>query len=179
MDIHEDVWLNKLAISKNSAIASKLTKNYLNLEIGVFSPEEFLNQSLELLDFKFTPNELTEAFCSIIGEEIDGMSSLINRIVSKGYKLAFFSDTSAIHMQQIIRNLSFDNLVIGGVFSYEVGALKPDKKMYETFEKRYGKPAIYIDDKISNCEGAEKFNWPTCCFDKSPEAFNIIKKILF
>ena len=69
-----------------------------------------------------------------------------------------------MHKNEVYSRLSFANLIIGGVYSYKVGAFKPDIKMFNEFEKRYGKPQIYIDDLENNCSGAVEYGWDVHCF---------------
>ncbi len=83
----------------------------------------------------------------------------MGEMVSAGFRFIYFSDTSSIHMSHFFRSNDFCHLVSGGVFSHEVGAKKPEAKMYETFERDYGKPWLYIDDRQCNIDAALERGW--------------------
>jgi FMN phosphatase YigB (HAD superfamily) len=166
--IDKDVWLDKLNISADNIVLRKelnLKKN--ELELGIIKEDEFLSKLNALTEKSFSKNEIITAYCSIIGNEIPGMNNLINDFVKSGFKIMFFSDTSSLHLNYVYSRLSFANLILGGVFSFEVGAFKPDIKMFNEFESRYGKPYIYLDDLEKNCIVAKKLGWETHCFTSS------------
>jgi FMN phosphatase YigB (HAD superfamily) len=146
----------------NGCKLSDIQDLYLKHEVGIIDTKAFLDLLTNLTGLK--RDRVIELFCSIIDEEIPGISDIMNELIDKGYQIALLSDTSQLHLDVSRSKLSFSNLVIGGVYSFEVGHLKPDISMYREFEKRYGKPALYIDDKEINCIGAEKIGWPIHCF---------------
>ncbi len=50
----------------------------------------------------------------------------------------------------------------GYIYSYEVGAMKPDAKIYESLEKlagRRGAEIIYLDDRPENVAGGAARGW--------------------
>ena len=163
--IDKNAWLDKLHISPdNIALRKELTDKKNKLEVGIISEDVFLTKLNDLTGKSFSKNELIAIYCSIIADEIFGMNDLISDLVNSGYKIMFFSDTSSIHLNYVYSKLSFAHLILGGVFSFKVGAFKPDIKMFNEFERRYGKPAIYIDDLEKNCIAAEKIGWNAHCF---------------
>ena len=57
----------------------------------------------------------------------------------------------------------------GGVFSYETGYMKPDRRIYEFFLRKYNidpNRAIFFDDKKENIEAAEKLGIKGVLFSK-------------
>jgi FMN phosphatase YigB (HAD superfamily) len=151
------------------------------LERGVITGNEWLTVFRHLTDNRFSGKELRNAWAMIIGEAIEGMPELARELVDAGCKLVFFSDTSEIHMQEVYRKLSFSNLVTGCVLSYEVGHKKPDTKMYAAFEKEYGKPLFYVDDRSANVEAGKRCGWNSHHFTtvvnmrQNLEEMNILK----
>jgi putative hydrolase of the HAD superfamily len=144
------------------------------LEKGKIETSDWLNIFQEATNNSFPDKELRKAWGMIIGEAIEGMPELAKELVDAGYKLVFFSDTSEIHMQEVYRNLSFANLVTGAVFSYEVGAKKPDDAMYKAFEDKYGKPVFYADDRDINIEGGNRNGWDSHLFTSA----DVLRKAL-
>ena len=110
----------------------------------------------------------TEIWNSMIGPDIPGMADAVRSLLARGgYRFVFFSNTSAMHLMQVLRMCSFCHLVTGGVFSYEAGTMKPDPGMYEAFEKTYGVPCLYFDDRKENVEAALRRGWPARVFTSS------------
>jgi len=67
----------------------------------------------------------------------------------------------------------FGHLVTGGVYSFSAGAMKPDPVIYEAFEREYGVPYAYFDDRAENVEGAKARGWNAFVYH-SPEEFRQI-----
>ena len=163
--IDKNAWLDKLGVSAdNTVLRKKIITKKNELELGIINQNEFLVALNRLTEKTFSINKLIEIYCTIIENEIDGMNDFMSDLVNSGFTLYFFSDTSSLHLNEVYSRLSFANLIIGGVFSFEVGAFKPDIKMFNEFEKRYGKPYIYIDDLETNCLSAIKNGWSAHCF---------------
>lgn len=129
------------------------------LERGMIDEKTCLDEFRRHVASTMSDEELIDAWNLILGEDMDGMPALAREIVALGYRFVFFSDISSIHLYQVYRQLSFANLVAAGVFSFEVGAKKPEIQMYEAFEKQHGRPVLYVDDKPENVEGGRLFGW--------------------
>ena len=88
-----------------------------------------------------------------------------------GPRRAFFVHVRHLpdHLDQVFKYCAFAHLVSGGIYSFEVGAFKLDGyAMFEAFERRYGRPLVFFDDRIEIVEHAREFGWNTIQF-KSPE----------
>lgn len=141
------------------------------LETGRMSNEEWFRIFSEYTGGRFRMEELAEIWNSMIGPDIPGMADAVRSLLARGgYRFVFFSNTSAMHLMQVLRMCSFCHLVTGGVFSYEAGAMKPDPGMYEAFEKAYGVPCLYFDDREENVEAARRRGWSARVFT-SAESF--------
>ena len=132
------------------------------MERDQISEKEWMKDFHKVTDHKFTDNELREAYNMVLGEEIDGMKEFLQQKVTEGYRIIFFSDTSEVHINSVLRNLSF---ITGGIYSFDMGAKKPEPEMYETFEKLYGIPNLYLDDKPENIEAGKKRGWNSYVFN--------------
>lgn len=128
------------------------------LDRGTLDCEEMLDDVLRRL-----PNFSREVARRVFYEwfhvlpPIDGMPELVAALREKGHKLYLISDISKIfaehaHRQPIIRD--FDGLVMSGV----LGITKPNPAIFRHLLDTYRlDPAecIFIDDRLSNVEGAE------------------------
>ena len=103
---------------------------------------------------------------------LDWTYSLINNLREKGYDIYYLSNWNKWSVKEILKTtetMDFLKDLDGGVFSYETGYMKPDKRIYEFFIKKYNidpNRAIFFDDKKENIEAAEKFGIRGVLFSK-------------
>ena len=76
----------------------------------------------------------------------------------------FFSDVSARHMKLVRRMFHASELVPDGIYSFETGAMKPEEPMFAAFEKRFGVPVLYVDDREILIDAAKKRGWNAVVF---------------
>lgn len=127
-------------------------------ERGGISEAEFLRRFRELTNSSLSETMLREAYCSIIGDPIDGMAGQVERWIENGVQPVFFSDTSALHLEEVRRKFPAARLIPEGIYSFEVGAKKPEPAMFAAFEARFGTPVAYYDDR-SELIAAAPANW--------------------
>jgi len=140
-------------------------------ECGRITAEEWLRQCREGVPAlqAISDSSFWAAFRSIIGPDQPGMGELTRRWVKAGYQLIFFSNTSSVHAEEVWRTITFAERISGGVYSYEVGCMKPDPAIYQAFEQRYGRPVLYLDDNSANVEQGLKVGWPARLFTGTDE----------
>jgi FMN phosphatase YigB (HAD superfamily) len=153
-----------------SQVPGELLAAIDRLERGTIPESEWLEVFQKNTGNRFSDEQLCYAWNLIIGEDMDGMPELIREITELGYSFIFFSDTSRLHIMDAYRKISFVHLISGHIYSYDVGAKKPEQGMYEAFEKTYGKPCFYLDDKPENIAGGERHGWTSHLFT-SAEGF--------
>jgi len=148
----------------SSGIPETLLESIDKMERNLISEQAWMADFQKITKYKFTDNELRSAYNRILGEELEGIKEFLQEKRSEGYRIIFFSDTSEVHINSIYRELSFANIITGGIFSFDTGAKKPESEMYEAFEKLYGKPDIYLDDKPDNIKAGRKRSWNSYLF---------------
>ena len=78
--------------------------------------------------------------------------------LSKKYKLAIVSDAWP-SLEEVFRNVGLRNYFSSFIISSKLGTNKPNELMYKTAIDELGisaEEAVFIDDNIINCDGAEK-----------------------
>lgn len=103
---------------------------------------------------------------------------LIQSLKEAGYKLYYLSNWNKTGFELCEKNGSFPfkKYFDGGIVSYEVGLLKPDRKIYELLIEKYHinpKTAIFYDDKKENIAAANKVGLNTTLFTQ-----NTVKEIM-
>ena len=86
---------------------------------------------------------------------------MIQDLKDKGYKVYYLSNWSAwtYDLLQEAGKFDFLKLMDGGVFSYDVGYMKPDEEIYKILLNKYKinpEEAMFFDDKEENIEAANK-----------------------
>lgn len=86
---------------------------------------------------------------------------MIQDLKDKGYKVYYLSNWSAwtYDLLQEAGKFDFLELMDGGVFSYDVGYMKPDEEIYKILLNKYKinpEEAVFFDDREENIEAANK-----------------------
>jgi len=151
-----------LSKDKNAEqFAQAYTASGLNHRVmeGVVTSEEFYEELREIIDpvHPVSDDELKEVFGSFLLDPISEMIEIKKRVHEAGYSVGLFSNISEVAYEIISKNNPeiFEHSVYN-IFSYKVGAVKPDPKTYvaEGF-----KNIIFIDDKVSYLETGLKVGW--------------------
>lgn len=140
------------------------------LEQSKISHDEWLEQFYQFAGGRFSKGELMRIWNLSIGQALPGMTEAVRDLVLRGVRFVYLSNTSKEHMDYFFSHNEFSHLVTGGVFSYAEKIMKPEPGIYEAFEKRYGIPMAYFDDRQENIDSALKRNWHGVLF-QSPEQF--------
>lgn len=177
ISIHPERCFSSLGIAADTEVPEEFLQAVYKMETGKITEDEWLGIFAEVTSFVYSKNQLRKAYVDILGDEFKSTENFVRLAVDAGYRIIFFSDTSPIHIHHIYRNLSYANLITGGVYSFNTGKLKPHPEMYEQYEKLYGTPAIYIDDKLENIDAAEKRGWKVILF-KSENDIDKCRKML-
>ncbi len=103
----------------------------------------------------------------MVGGEIEETIPVLARVKERGYPLFALSNWSAETFALVKNRFQFldwfDEVVISG----EVGAAKPDRKIFDVFLQRVGRPAnhcLFIDDNKRNIEAAQMLGFQTIHF---------------
>jgi HAD superfamily hydrolase (TIGR01509 family) len=137
---------------------SDLTVKY---ELGVVTRREFFEQTRQAIGFHGTLEEFGEFFADIF-TEIPPMIELHAELRRRGVPTYIFSNTNDLAIEHIRRNFPFFKKFNGYIFSCEIGAMKPDAKIYEALEKlagRRGADILYLDDRPENVAGGAVRGW--------------------
>jgi HAD superfamily hydrolase (TIGR01509 family) len=130
---------------------------YVDLKIryerGQLGSVEFARAAIDLLEFEGTPTEFLEYWDGIF------LSNLpMERLVAQlDVPLYLLSNTSMSHLTRIRRDFPILKRFMGGVYSFEVGLLKPDPKIFHLTLERFnlaGQRVVYIDDLAPNVAAA-------------------------
>lgn len=133
----------------------------VDYESGRLTRQEFFDQARQATGFRGTMAEFGDFFADIF-TEIPPMIELQAGLRRRSIPTYIFSNTNDLAVEHIRRNFPFFRNFDGYIYSYEIGAMKPEAKIYESLEKlagRRGSEIIYLDDRPENVAGGAARGW--------------------
>lgn len=99
-------------------------------EEGKISSEEFHREAQRRLNRQFSIDDFERGICAIFWANAP-MLPLVTELKERGYRLILLSNTSPWHFGHCEANYPVIRLFDDRVLSYQVGACKPDGKIFE------------------------------------------------
>ncbi len=99
---------------------------------------------------------------------------------NKGYQVYILSNYGRYTYEVTQEALFCTKLADGGIFSYEVGLIKPDPKIYEELMTRYqlkAEECVFLDDSLANIQAARGLGWSGIVFENLAQANEDLKKL--
>ena len=140
-----------------------------NLEVGAIEPEDFYNKLREATGLTHSNTQLETAWNAMLLDFPAERLQWLDQIKTK-YNIYLFSNTNAIHYKAFTSiyaqtaplvglNPNFTHFFKEAHYSHTLGQRKPEVAAFEAVLAKSGlDPAqtLFIDDTISNIEGAQK-----------------------
>jgi len=124
---------------------SELTRLF---EKGLISNKEFHSRVAELLGIKISFNDFAAIWNDIFWE--DEESCRIARQLKQDYKLLLLSNVNRMHFDHVVKKFDIIKIFDDLVLSFIVGAMKPERPIFEEAVKKAGvdrSAILYIDDR--------------------------------
>ena len=106
----------------------------------------------------------------------------LEELKDQGYRRLILSNLSAKTVRECAGELAFLDHVDGGILSYRVGMIKPDRGIYEILMRRYDlKPdeCVFLDDRKDNIDTAQSLGIRGILFRDRPSALAELEKLGF
>jgi FMN phosphatase YigB (HAD superfamily) len=110
------------------------------------------------------PLEEFGGYFAEIFSPIPDMIKLQAELRQRGFQTYIFSNTNDLAVEHVRNDFPFFKNFDGYIFSYEVGAMKPQPAIYAAMEKMAGRreaDLIYIDDRPENIAAGQARGWRT------------------
>lgn len=133
----------------------------IEYETGLLTRRKFFEAIRGEIGFKGSLDEFGGYFADIFSE-MPSMIQLHAELRQRGFKSYIFSNTNDLATEHISRNFPFFGNFDGYIYSYEVGAMKPQSRIYEAMEEMSGcsgSELIYFDDRLENVEAGRRRGW--------------------
>jgi len=138
-------------------------------ECGQLTRQEFFEAIRAAIGFQGNDAEFNGYFAAIFAE-IAPMIELHAELRQRGHRTFILSNTNDLAIELVSRDFPFFKNFDGYVFSYEVGAMKPDAKIYaaaEALTGQSGADLIFIDDRPENVAAGAARGWRTILHETS------------
>ena len=163
----------------DSGAVARLWEHGAALETGRCTVPEFLDRLDDFTGRRHSRQYLLDAWRCGVREPMPGMLETVRRLAVRGVRFSFMSDISPIHLDQVFKYCGFAHLVSGGIYSFEAGAFKLDgSAMFDAFERRYGRPLAFFDDRIEIVEHARDLGWNAIRFESPEQALRDAEALL-
>ncbi len=136
-----------------------------SFEKGKMTENEFLNHYSKVLENKIPADEFARFYSDIFTINEDVVSLL--PLLKEKYKLVLLSNTDLLHYKYGYSNSEFLKHFDKLVLSFEVGAIKPEEKIFRIVEQFTGCPPeehFFIDDIPEYIDAAQKYGWQGVVF---------------
>ena len=163
-----------------STVSSAIPTSPSNTNSAWCTRREFFEQIRQAIGFRGTFEEFGEFFADIF-TEIPLMTALHAALRRRGVPTYIFSNTNDLAIEHIRRNFPFFKNFDGYIFSCEIGAMKPDAKIYEALEKlagRRGAEIVYLDDRPENIAGGAARGWRAILHESPEKSRTEVEKCL-
>lgn len=160
--------LNEIKKGLGEKLTNLYNSNYSihrDFEAGKLSRNQFLGIMNDWCEGLIDEEFFCHAFSDVFTENKDVISLL--PVLKKKYKLVLLSNTNEIHMKYGWEKYDFLKYFDKLCLSHEIGAVKPEKEMYEAVEKFTHCPPeehIFIDDVKEYAYGAKLAGWDAIQF---------------
>jgi putative hydrolase of the HAD superfamily len=152
----------------------------VDYESGRLTRQEFFEQARQATGFRGAIQEFGDFFADIF-TEIPMMIALHAGLRQRNIPTYIFSNTNDLAVEHVRRNFPFFRNFDGYIYSHEVGAMKPDAKIYEALEAlagRRGAEIIYLDDRPENVAGGAARGWHAILHETPEKSRAALEKIL-
>jgi epoxide hydrolase-like predicted phosphatase len=149
-------------------------------ENGDLTREQFFVEMQQITGFTGALEKFVADFADIF-IPIPAMIDLQAGLRQRGFQTYIFSNTNDIAIEHISREFQFFKNFDDYIYSYKIGAMKPDVRIYEVMEKFCGRVSsdiVYIDDRAENVAAGASRGWWTILHETPEKTRAILEKYL-
>lgn len=167
-------------IQKRIAKASVLSEDWKEYDRGVLTQEEILDRFVG--NDPDIEEEIRRTYKSLVGLllQYDYTKPWIRELKEKGYRVLYLSNFSEKADTECAKEMDFIPLTDGGILSYKVKMIKPDREIYELLTNTYGlvpDECLFFDDTPANVEGAIRHGYNARVFEGYDKAREYISNL--
>ncbi len=147
-------------------------------EAGKITPENFYREVKNMLNLKLSYASFVPIWNDIffLSPKNRSVFRLVNSLRAH-YQTAMLSNINVLHYEYVKKNFPVFGVFDKIFLSFELGAIKPDKKIYEQVIRRLRvspREIFYTDDRAELVESAESLGIRGCVFTNFQQLVNDI-----
>ncbi len=153
--------------------------HWLDWQEGRISPRDWHLHLTKRLGISLTFEQFSEVWNRALDPIPIHTESFLEKL-SKNYRLALLSNTDPIHMSNEEARFPFFRLFPIRIYSYRVGASKPDPLIYREALKACkvrAENAVYIDDVPAYAEAAQRLGMTGIVFQSSEQLQSDLREL--
>lgn len=160
---------------------------FVQYEKGDFDSDFFLQHLTPYLKSDRVVEDILKSWNKLL-QDIPPQRIEFLRKLKEKYQVYLLSNTNPIHLEYIIDQLHLhhgknilEELFHECFYSYQILDVKPEASIYQKVLKKTGATAeatLFIDDKITNIEGAAQLGIQTLHISPQEDIVNVLKHLL-
>jgi epoxide hydrolase-like predicted phosphatase len=151
---------------------------YKRFERGEISAEYYSNYIRGRLEFKLTEEDFLVGWNSIYRKTVPGIENVLSTLNREEIILSVLTNTNILHAEVWRERYRSQLEYFDTIFcSFEIGARKPERKVYETVLNSIGvepECVLFIDDKEENVLGASDVGMEAFVFESPEQALALV-----
>lgn len=147
-------------------------------EEGLMSSHEFFAKLRERYKLELEFDEFKDIW-NLIFDENPEVNDIIMYLKKSGYPVFLLSNTNELHFSYITERYPIIHSMDEWILSYEVGAKKPKKKIFDAvFERTITtrSETVFIDDIRRNTEAATEYGLQSLHFRNAKDIWELLKE---
>ncbi len=148
-------------------------------EEGLSSSLQFFRDLRDRYKLRLDFEEFAEIWNNIFWENIE-VNEVIVYLKARGFPLFLLSNTNELHFAHVIERYPIVHLMDEWILSFEVGAKKPKKRIYDAiFEKMDVREdeVFYVDDVEQYVQTARRMGMQGLVFGRSADLWDAVQAI--
>jgi putative hydrolase of the HAD superfamily len=147
---------------------------------GAISDEEFIKLCIQRAPDIETEIRMFFEQIEHIVVEYDYAADLVKQLKQNGYHVYLLSNYGSTTFEFAKKKFKFIPYVDGGIISYEVKLIKPEREIYEYLLDKYKinpEEAVFLDDRLDNIEAAKECGFHTIHFMNYKQGMQELKAL--
>jgi glucose-1-phosphatase len=153
---------------------SELTRDF---EKGLISPKDFHARMTKLLGITLPFRDFVPIWNDIFWEDKEACD--LARRLKSSYKLFLLSNVNRLHFEYIEKKFDIIKIFDEVILSYAVGAVKPERMIFEDAVKRAGgdkSAVLYVDDREDLIKEAGVFGIDSIRFEGADKLEKVLRE---
>jgi HAD superfamily hydrolase (TIGR01509 family) len=147
-------------------------------EEGLLSSEAFFLEVRRRYDLALEFEDFSEIWNDIFWDNPE-VNEIIAYLKAKGYPIFLLSNTNELHFAHIIERFPVVHVLDEWILSFEVGAKKPDRRIYDAIFERTDvgrEKVLYVDDIDAYVSAGRSYGMQGLVYKSPEDLWNMLRQ---